>query len=154
MQFKFCLALFKPKIMVEIIYKNLDIIKKKCKITENKVQIRKGRRGHGGIAWNPIFTKESILEVKSRFLLFFKRTQKKLMVLDGAEKCLEFNEKNVDLHGLNRQSLEELANLEVIRRSGQVRIKHELPFIFWLLVALSAGALVLQIMQMRGIYFG
>jgi len=121
------------------------------------VEIRKGSKGRGKLGWNPTFTKESILEHKFKPWLYLKLrtlTQKKLMVLQGAEKCLEFHDNKVDLNGLNRQTLEDLINMEVIKRSGEVRIKHELPFVFWLLVALGAGVLILQIMQMRGIYFG
>jgi len=150
--------LFTPKILVEIIHKNLDSSKKKCKIIENKVQIQKGSKGRGKIGWTPTFTKDSILEMKSKPLLYLKLrtlTQKKLMVLEGSEKCLDFIEnKDVELNGLTRQSLKELSDLEVIKRSGDVRVKHELPFVFWLLVALGAGVLILQIMQMRGVYFG
>lgn len=145
--------MFTPKIQVEIIHKNLDLSKKKCKIKENKVIIEKGSRGRGKIAWTPSFTKESILEVKESFLKFFTKTRKRLMILEGAEECLEFHDDgSLDLNGLNRQTLEQLINMEVIKRSGEVTIRHEFSIVFWLLLALTAGGLILQIMQMRGVY--
>ena len=148
------MPLFKPKpqINVEIIHKNGDSTIKKAPIEQNKVIIRKGRRGKGGLAWTPTFNKDSIIETKKRFLLFFSRaTQKRVVVLDGAAKCITFKHDDPQLNGLTFADLQNMSDLESIRRSGQVKIKHEMPLVFWLLVGLTALGLFFQVIQMGGL---
>ena len=143
----------KPKILVEIVHKNGDSTFKEALIEENRVIIQKGKRGRGGIEWAPTFHKGCKLEPKKRFLFFFTRKQpKRLMVLEGSQKCIDFEaEPDPELNGLGFRDLEKLSDLEVIKRSGQVKIKHELPLVFWILVLVGVANLVFQFLIMRGI---
>jgi len=145
----------KPTILVEIIHQNSDSTFKKCPIEENKVIIQKGKRGRGGIEWAPTFDKGCIIEPKKRFLFFFtKKLPKRLMVLKGSQKCIDFETKpDPNLHGLSFRDLEKLSDLEVIKRSGEVKIKHELPLVFWVLVLVGVANLVFQFIGMQGIRF-
>jgi len=142
----------KPKIKVEIIHENGDSTFKKCELEENKVIIQKRRRGRGGVEWAPTFNRGCIVEPKKRFLCFWTRKQpKRLTVLEGAQNCIDFQANpDPELNGLKFRDLEKLTDLEVIKRSGEVKIKHELPLVFWVLVLVGGLNLVFQFLQMRG----
>ena len=121
----------KPKINVEILYENNDTKTVRKPIKENKVIIRKGHKGRGLTSWTPVFSKGCIIERESGSFPF-KKKRKTLVVKDGSEHCVDFTcTPDPDLKGLTRNDVEEMANLDSIRKSGAMKIKHELPFVFW-----------------------
>jgi len=134
----------KPKILVEIIHENNVITRKKCPINGNTVIINKGRAGHFG--WCPQFSKDSLL-LEPRFFSF----RQKLIVRENAEKCLEFKEKETELPYWDKYALRKFMEAEVASKLGNVKIKHELPLVFWLLIACSILNTVLLLMIARGI---
>jgi len=142
----------KPKIKVEIIHENGESTFKKCEIEQNKVVIEKRKRGRGGVEWAPTFDRGCIVQPKKRFLFFWTKTlPKRLTVLEGTQKCINFQgEPDPKLDGVTFRDLEKLTDLEVIKRSGEVKIKHELPLVFWVLVLVGVANLVFQFLQMRG----
>lgn len=129
---------------MEIIYNNGDSKVKKYQIEENKVVIRKAKRGAGNPAWSPTFNKGCIIEKKTGHL-FWKRKQKRLIVLDAASECVDFSKEPIDVPTWSRKDMERFSNAEALRRSGQVKIKHELPLVFWLLLAMAAANIVLSL---------
>lgn len=143
------LDLFTPRLNVEIIYKTGDSRIKKCQIAGNRVIIEQKRRGRGGKGWSPTFDKACIIERKTRKLIF-KRVEKRLMVMEGAEKCVNFapTQKAVNIPTFDRKECQEFFDVSVLRQSGDVKIKHELPFVFWLLAVLGLINLVLMIRAM------
>jgi len=136
-----------PSLLVEILYTNRESTFKKCKIQENMIIIEKPKKGRGHAGWRPRFTPDCIIEPYKTFLRFWKRKQqKKVMVLDGAQECISFkNPSNPELNGLTRTHINEFAELEVIKRSGDVKIKHEFPFIVWLFGIGAFGSLIMLV---------
>ena len=143
------LSLFNPKIKVEIVYKNGDTRIKRCKIAGNRVVIEAKKRGRGGKGWSPTFNRACIIERKVRKLIF-KLTEKRLMVMEGSEKCVNFapKQKKLDIPLWDRQQCQDFFDVSVLRQSGDVKIKHELPFVFWLLAVLGIINLILMIRAM------
>lgn len=140
------LNLFTPKIKVEIVYKNGDTHIKKCKIEGNRVIIEPTKRGRGGKGWSPTFNRASIIERKGRKFIF-KVKEKRLMVIEGSEKCVNFppDQKEADIPLWDRKQCQNFFDVSVLRQSGDVKIKHELPFVFWLLAILGIINLVLTL---------
>ena len=143
------LNLSSPKIKVEIVYKNGDTRVKKCRIAGNRVVIEAKKRGRGGKGWSPTFNRACIIERKARKLIF-KVTEKRLMIMEGSEKCVNFapNQKQLDVPLWDRKNCQDFFDVSVLRQSGDVKIKHELPFVFWLLAVLGIINLVLMIRAM------
>jgi len=139
----------KPKIKVGIINQNGDISYKKYPIEGERVVIKPKKRGRGGLGWTPKFTKGCIItETKGKI---FKNQQQRLMVIKNAESCIDFSKTPVDPPVWDRETWQEIWDQEVIRRSGEVKIKHELPLIFWILFLLGAINAVLALAEFGGI---
>jgi len=138
-------GLKKPKILVEIVHENNVILKKKCPIDGNTVIIEEPKKGIKS-GWTPEFTKDSILIEPKRF----GRIKQKLIVRENAEKCLEFSE-GTDLPSWDKFALRRFVQAEVATRLGNVKIKHELPLIFWLLLGCTIINSLLTLALMKGI---
>ena len=132
------LNLSTPKIKVEIVYENGDSHIKKYPIFGNKVIIEPAKRGRGGKGWSPTFERGSIIEKKTRKLIF-KVTEKRLMIKEGSDKCVNFASKQneVNIPTWDRKASQDFFDVAVLRQSGDVKIKHELPLVFWLLLVLG-----------------
>jgi len=132
------LSLFTPKIKVEIVYKNGDSSIKNYKIMGNRVIIKPTKRGRGGKGWSPTFERGCIIERKARKFIF-KVREKRLMVMEGSEKCVNFSpdQKELNVPLWDRNQCQDFFDVAVLKQSGDVKIKHELPFVFWLLVVLG-----------------
>lgn len=143
------LSLFTPKIKVEIVYKNGDSRINKYKIVGNRVVIEPTKRGRGGKGWSPTFHRGCIIERKGRKFIF-KVTEKRLMVEEGSENCINFSpqQKEADVPLWDRKQCQDFFDVAVLKQSGDVKIKHELPFVFWLLVVLGMINLGLMIRSM------
>ena len=135
------MKLFKPKILVEILKgPPIHKVKKKCPIVENKVIIepaKRGRKGHG--AWEVPLRSDAII-YDGRF---FKRP--KIMVMDGANEPIRFSwEKSDDKFAdpkpkvnLGRIDVLRIFLAEVINRAGNIKVKYELPVLFWLMFGIQ-----------------
>ena len=132
------LDFFTPRLKVEIVYKNGESRIKKCKIIGNSIVIEPKKRGRGGTGWMPTFDIGSIIERKTRKFIF-KRIEKRLMVIEGSEKCINFDPKqdknNVALW--NRESEQKLFEANVIKAAGQSTQKIKVPTVVYILILLT-----------------
>jgi len=130
------LKLFKPKILVEILKgPPIHKVKKKCPIVENKVIIepaKRGRKGHG--AWEVPLRSDAII-YDGRF---FKRPR--IMVMDGADEPIRFSwdgiEKKPNVN-LGRIDVRRIFEAEVVEKAGTVKVKYEMPVLFWLILGIQ-----------------
>jgi len=126
--------LFKPKIKVEILKgPPIHKVKKKCPIVENKVIIepaKRGRKGHS--AW--------IVPLRSDAIIydgwFFKKP--KIMVMDGADEPITFSWGNPKPeYNLGRIDVRRIFEAEVIEKARSIKIKYEMPTLFWLMLGIQ-----------------
>jgi len=130
------MKLFKPKILVEILKgPPIHKVKKKCPIVENKVIIepaKRGRKGHG--AWEVPLRSDAII-YDGRF---FKRPR--IMVMDGADEPIRFSwdriEKKPNVN-LGRSDVKRIFEAEVVEKAGTVKVKYEMPVLFWLILGIQ-----------------
>ena len=130
------MKLFKPKILVEILKgPPIHKVKKKCPIVENKVIIepaKRGRKGHG--AWEVPLRSDAII-YDGRF---FKRPR--IMVMDGADEPIRFSwdgiEKTPNVN-LGRVDVRRIFEAEVVEKAGTVKVKYEMPVLFWLILGIQ-----------------
>jgi len=130
------MKLFKPKILVEILKgPPIHKVKKKCPIVENKVIIepaKRGRKGHG--AWEVPLRSDAII-YDGRF---FKRPR--IMVMDGADEPIRFSwdgiEKKPNVN-LGRIDVRRIFEAEVVEKAGTVKVKYEMPVLFWLILGIQ-----------------
>lgn len=132
------LSLFSPKIKVEIVYKNGESRIKKCKIVGNTVVIEAKKRGRGGSGWSPTFDIGSIIERKTRKLIF-KVTEKRLMVTEGSDKCVNFapNQDKTKIPLWNRETEQKLFEANVIKAAGASTQKITIPIAIYILIVLT-----------------
>jgi len=122
------------KILTEIIGKHGEIVKrKKFPVEDGTVLIRKGKRGPGGAAYKPKFNRNCLLWEK-RGLIPFKSYKPKLMLMEGADRCIEFNSDSVDIPMWDRKTEENLFKASVIKAAGATVQKIQIPFIFYILI--------------------
>lgn len=144
----------KPKIKVEIIGLDGISTSKKAERQLGHVTLRKENKRTEEPEWSPKFkNKNIILERKGRI---FKRFIPKLVVYEDGEECIDFNPelKETNIPTWDRRTIERYLKSEAIKRSGEVKIKHELPFIFWLMFMLILVNLMFQFMNMAGFTLG
>ena len=123
--------------LVEIIGENGIKICKKYPIKENKVLIEPPKvRGRGHSGWTPEFSKDAFLYyVGGNFL--FKKLKRKLMVKDGASKCIEFYGKDAEkIPFYDRETAKKLFEAEVIKHAGATTQKIGIPLFVYLLLFL------------------
>lgn len=137
-----------PKILVEIV--NNDLTKKKRYPYEgNKIIIRKWDKNRNS-GYQPTFTKKSILYYK-QYWLFLKR---KVMLVDGAEKCIEFNIDDklstVDIPVWDRKAEERLFESNTIKASGNVNSNLKIPSLFYIAILMSAMIGLLTLLVASG----
>jgi len=144
-------GIFTPKIKVEIVHENGDSYIKTCKISGNTVVITPGKRGRGGSGWQPTFKNSWIISEKGR-KLFFPYTKKRLIVRKGAPSCVNmFPEQELKKVPLwNRESEEKLFEANVIKAAGASIQKIKIPFMVYLLMALTFGVAFLNFLISTG----
>ena len=122
------------KEIVEIIGDSGIKKRKKYPIEQNKVVIDKQKTKHAG--WMPEFTKHSFLYYFSG-VFPFKRLKRKLMVMEGADKCIEFRGKDdVEVPVYNKEVVKKLFEVEVIKHAGATTQKVTVPIFVYLLLFL------------------
>ena len=140
------------KEIVEIIGENGIKKRKKYPIEQNKVVIDKQKTKHTG--WMPEFTKHSFLYYFSG-VFPFKRLKRKLMVMEGADKCIEFRGKDdVEVPVYNKEVVKKLFEAEVIKHAGATTQKVGVPIFVYLLLFLALILGIVNILVSSGrIYF-
>ena len=136
------------KEIVEIIGENGIKKRKKYPIEQNKVVIDKQKTKHAG--WMPEFTKHSFLYYFSG-VFPFKRLKRKLMVMEGANKCIEFRGKDdVEVPIYNKEVVKKLFEVEVIKHAGATTQKVTIPIFVYLLMFLVLMLEIVNILFTTG----
>jgi len=130
------MKLFKPKILVEILKgPPIHVVRKKCPIQENKVIIepaKRGRKGHG--AWEVPLHSDAIIHDGRLF------KKPKIMVMDGADEPIRFSWDKVEKKpnvNLGRIDVRRIFEAEVVEKAGTVKVKYEMPVLFWLILGIQ-----------------
>ena len=140
---------------VQIIVENDIRTGKKYPIKGNKVLIEKPKtkgRGHSG--WMPEYTRDCFLYyVAGHFP--FKKLKRKLMVVFGASKCIEFKgKKGVEVPVYDRETAKKLFEAEVIQHAGASTQKVTVPIFVYLLLFICLMLGIVNILVGSGrIYF-
>lgn len=112
------------KLLVEIIGKNNQIIKKKqCEIEENTLIIEKGSKGRGKLPYKAEFTKKSIIYYKKYGFLL----SQKVLLTEGSNKCIEFDTNETLLNYPTRKTIQKLFETEVLNKAGMLGTKIQIP---------------------------
>jgi len=129
----------KPKIKVDII-NEAGLKTKKYPIEGNQIVIKAAKRGRGGAAYKAKFDKNCLLPYYVGFWPF-KRLKQKLMLIEGADKCLSFHfteeGTQVDTPTWGRIALEEASEASVIKAAGASTQKITVPIIFYILIFMT-----------------
>ena len=130
------MKLFKPKILVEILKgPPIHVVRKKCPIRENKVIIepaKRGRKGHG--TWEVPLHSDAIIHDGRLF------KKPKIMVMDGADEPIRFSWDKVEKKpnvNLGRIDVRRIFEAEVVEKAGTVKVKYEMPVLFWLILGIQ-----------------
>jgi hypothetical protein len=127
------------KILVELISKNNIIIKRKrYKILGNRIIIEKPSKGAGNKGYLPEFNSDSILTYEVG-LPFLKIIRRKVQLMQDSDKCIEFNEKpeNINFNYPSKETVKKWFEAEVLKHSGKVNYKIDIPITFTLLLIMS-----------------
>lgn len=142
-----------PKIRTEIITMTGRILKKKLPYRQHKVIVKEARKGRGGAGYQPSFNKLCILEEDKGFWPF-KKTDKKLVLIDGAEKCIEFHldpkKTTIDIPRYDRESAEKLFEASTIKNAGMTGSKIQIPTAFYVLSILPTILIFIVLLAVTG----
>jgi len=143
------------KLLVEIIGENGIKKRKKYPIAKdgNKVVIEKATKGRGHAGWMPEFDRDCMLYYFSG-IFPFKRLKRKLMVMDGASKCIGFMGKDVQVPVYDREASKKFFKANVIKSAGETAHKVTVPIFVYLLLFLLFMLGIVNILVGTGrIYF-
>jgi len=126
-----------PKLLVEIIT-DAGLIRKKCKVEENKVIIEKASKGRGKVGWQPSFDKNCLVPYFVG-LWPLKRMKFKLVVKEGMEKCIDFfsKKKDVEVPSLTRKEVEKLGQARILKTAGATTQKVNVPLTLYVFVMVN-----------------
>lgn len=138
----------KQKVLVEIIGEEGIKSRKKYPIEGDKVIIKKGKTGRGHAAYAPTFDRNCFVYYKAGL---FRTLQRKLILMEDAEKCVSFKDKdNVDLPSWDRPSLEHASEATVLKAAGASMQKIQIPVVLYILLFVSVALGIIQILLMTG----
>jgi len=144
------------KEIVEIIGENGIKKRKKYPVAEkgDKIIIEKASKGRGNAGWMPEFSKDSFLYYFSG-IFPFKRLKRKLMVKDGADKCIDFYGKDgVEVPFYDREASKKFFTANVIKSAGETTQKISIPIFVYHLLFISLMLGIVNILVSSGrIYF-
>jgi len=140
----------KPKILVEIIGHNGIKSRKKYEIDGNSVVIRKAKRGKGNPAYKATFNKDCIVPYR-KGIWPFKRLKQKLVLMEGANECIDFfSFTKVNVPTFDRKTSEELFEANVLRKSGALTTKVQVPLSLYLFMGIIAVLAFVNILISTG----
>jgi len=126
-----------PKLLVEIITDS-GLIRKKCKVEENKVIIEKPSKGRGKVGWTPTFSKDCLVPY---FVGIWplKRLKFKLIVKEKAEVCVNFFSKkeDVDVPEITPKTVEELGKSSILKTAGKSTQKVTVPLSLYVVIIIN-----------------
>jgi len=132
-----------PKMLVEIIGEN-GSTKRKCSLQGKQILIKKGSKGRGNADYLADYTNASVIPYRRGFGPF-KWLSQKVMLMEGADKCMSFYNVNgtpeYDLPRWDRAAEARLFEANVIKSSGNVTNTLKIPTMLTMFLAVG---LVLQ----------
>jgi hypothetical protein len=136
------LALIMPKISVELIQGNRSRVKR-YPYEGSKINIRPWDKNRNS-GYHPEFTHASLIkrEIKLFPFLPFTISKERVMLFDGADKCIEFFEDSksktasIEMPKWDRKAEEELFNAQVLRESGNPKPSSMSSYLLMFLVVL------------------
>jgi hypothetical protein len=137
-----------PSILTEIIGEN-GLSKHKFKVEGNKIVVKSSKKGRGHTEYAPTFTKDCLLPYR-KGIGPIKWLSQKLMLMDGADKCIEFHDKSVEIPRYDRSTVRKLFDAEVLQKAGTVNVKLVVPTILYLLLGAIMMLIVVSIMIQTG----
>lgn len=143
----------RDKFLVEIIGENGIKSRKKYRIENNRVMIdppKKRGRGHSG--WMPEFNRNCILYYHAWFL-FFRRLKCKLMVMEGASKCIEFKGKDVEVPVYDMEASKKHITANVIKSAGETTQKITIPVFVYVLLGILFVLALLNLLVSSGRFY-
>jgi len=124
------------KLLVEIIGAQGIKQRKKFKVDQDSVILRKGR-GRGITDWKPKFTRDNLLDYTVG-VWPFKRLKRKLMIREGASSFMDFSSNGTDhLPDLTLKDIENLADAKVIKNAGKTTQKVTVPLSLYVISLLT-----------------
>ena len=139
----------RKKETVEIIYENTRKHIKKYKVVNgNTIELEPAKKGRGNLGKYAHFSPTKSYYYYSTKLGSLKR---KLFLFDGASKCIEFNNKELDLNAPSEPEVSNLFDAKVYEKSGQVGSKVEVPIILYLMLGAVLIINVFMLMQFMGL---
>lgn len=141
------------KILVDIVTPN-ETITKKCKIEGNHVIIRENKKNKSVPPYRIKFDRENIFPYKIKLfnLIPTGLLKQKLMLIDGADKFCKVNydQKEINAPLWDRQAEENLFDVSVVKASGNITSKIELPLLMYLLIFSTVILSLLSILVSGG----
>ena len=136
-----------PKIHVDILSPTTNHIIKHGKFKEdgNRIVIQKPKKLSGGktAGYRPEFDQNCIL-TGERGIWPFKFTTRRLMLVNGASKCIEFNGKEIEPNLPNRSIIKELFDAGVLTKAGITLQKIQVPMLLYVAISI---VIMLQIVS-------
>ena len=142
------------KELVEIVGEYGIKKRKKFVVEGNKVVIEAPKvRGRGHSGWMPEFNKDCFLFYYVGFFPF-KRLKRKLMVMEGANKCIEFKGKDVQVPIYDREASKRHIKANVLQKAGESVQKVSVPIFVYLLLFITVMLGIVNILVASGrVYF-
>lgn len=138
------------KLLVEIVGESGIIKRKKYPVEGDSVVIRKGAKGRGKTEYRATFTKNCLLPYHVG-IWPFKRLKQKLILKNGASKCVDFyTTEGAEIPLYDRPSAEKLFEANVIRAAGETTQKVTIPAMMWVFLIAILGLNVISLLIVSG----
>ena len=140
----------KPKIKVDVINES-GLKTKKYPIEGNQIIIKPAKRGRGGAGYAAKFDKNCLLPYHVG-LWPFKHLKQKLMLIEGAAKCVsfDFTDKKANMPNWSREALERASEATVIKAAGATFQKLKIPTLLYIALFLVVGLEFLNLLVLTG----
>ena len=128
----------KPKIKVHVINEAGEKTKK-YPIEGNQIIIKPAKRGRGGAGYKAKFDKNCLIPYHVGFGPF-KQLKQKLMLIEGASKCVSFDfaDKKAYMPSWSRKGLEKASEATVIKAAGASFQKLKIPTLLYVALFMVA----------------
>jgi hypothetical protein len=122
---------------------------KKLKVEGNFIVVKKEKKGKNS-EYKAEFDKECLIPYRNRLRLL----KQKLMLIDGADKCISFkigqDKADIDMPVWDRQTETKLFQASVVKASGQVSGKMEIPPMLYIVMMVGVIFSVLTLLAVSG----
>lgn len=133
----------KPKILVEIVGATPN--KRRLPIEGNKVIVKEGKPGRGGEAITAEFSNSCLIPYYAG-IPPFRSMKHKLILKEGASKCVNFDDKNTDAPTCSLADVQKFGEASVIKAAGMNKNPLNMGMLYILIfAAIALGVLNLLV---------